>query len=231
MLNFKECIQRISSKGFPSNSFLLLGNCPVIQDQIALQLCCHFYCKENTTSSSCLSCYDCDTIKRKTSLKVQYLKPNSSNEIVIEQIRELLNTPGHPSWVIPKAHLLNKQAENALLKRLEEPNRKQLFILSAPHYDLLSPTIVSRCFCIYVRQKDVFAKKSFSIPKSNRLKIQFIDYLIQNDLPLSDHLNLWKKNESLTFKSKLAIASQECQSKINIFSILQSLFFSNLESF
>ncbi len=47
--------------------------------------------------------------------------------------------------LIADAHLMNAEAGNALLKALEEPPGKTVFILTAPQAADILPTIVSRC--------------------------------------------------------------------------------------
>lgn len=47
--------------------------------------------------------------------------------------------------VVEDAHLLNEEAQNALLKVLEEPPDRTVVILIAPSAQMLLPTIVSRC--------------------------------------------------------------------------------------
>jgi len=47
--------------------------------------------------------------------------------------------------VISKAHTLNQEASNALLKVLEEPPHRTILILITPQISDLLPTIVSRC--------------------------------------------------------------------------------------
>lgn len=46
------------------------------------------------------------------------------------------------------AHLMNEEAQNALLKSLEEPPAGVIFILITPFKDRLLPTILSRCWNI-----------------------------------------------------------------------------------
>jgi DNA polymerase III subunit delta' len=80
-------------------------------------------------------------------------KPKSSKrEIKIDQIRELQRKlslfSGNKKYqiaIIDEAERLNKQAQNALLKTLEEPNDSSLIILVANNTQKLLPTIISRC--------------------------------------------------------------------------------------
>jgi DNA polymerase III subunit delta' len=52
---------------------------------------------------------------------------------------------GYKAVIINDAERLNKTAQNALLKTLEEPNAKVVLVLVAKDEDKLLPTILSRC--------------------------------------------------------------------------------------
>ena len=74
-----------------------------------------------------------------------------TQEIKISQIRELqaklsLKPYSAPfkSVIIDSAHTLNREAQSAFLKLLEEPKGKTIFILITNYPDLLLPTILSR---------------------------------------------------------------------------------------
>ncbi|HNY97636.1 MAG TPA: hypothetical protein PKM84_00740 [Candidatus Pacearchaeota archaeon] len=78
------------------------------------------------------------------------------NEITIGQIREIQNfasltafAGGYKAVIIREAHLLNEEAQNALLKILEEPKGKVIFILVGESPERLLPTVLSRCAKIF----------------------------------------------------------------------------------
>jgi len=79
------------------------------------------------------------------------LVPPDGNQIKIDQIRELQEyvalkpTGRHKVVVIDDAGKMNIQAQNALLKTLEEPPPGVVFILIATNRGELLPTILSRC--------------------------------------------------------------------------------------
>ena len=67
----------------------------------------------------------------------------------IRELREAVNTLPFEStykvYIIDEAHMLTKEAFNALLKTLEEPPKHAVFILATTEIDKLPETIVSRC--------------------------------------------------------------------------------------
>jgi DNA polymerase-3 subunit delta' len=72
--------------------------------------------------------------------------------ITIEQIRRLTDflrlAAGHDGWrvaLVDQAHSMTRQAQNALLKSLEEPPAQTLILLTTPLPSALLPTIRSRC--------------------------------------------------------------------------------------
>ena len=72
--------------------------------------------------------------------------------ITIAQIREMgqqlsarANEAAHRMVLIHHSELMNPQAQNALLKMLEEPPGSTFFILTAQQISPLLPTILSRC--------------------------------------------------------------------------------------
>ncbi len=83
---------------------------------------------------------------------VTIIEPDN-NTIAVEQIRELqkkltLKVPGQRSVrrviVIEQAYAMGQEAQNALLKSLEEPPEDTVILLTTTDEKLLLPTIVSR---------------------------------------------------------------------------------------
>src|SRR5262249_37656147 len=77
--------------------------------------------------------------------------------ISVEQVRDLVAGAairpyeGHGKvFIIDPPEALSADGSNAMLKTLEEPARDPYFVLLPRAYDLLLPTIKSRCQQIYV---------------------------------------------------------------------------------
>ncbi len=96
-----------------------------------------------------------DEIEKKIKNPYHKIFIEDANNIKINSIREItkfVNTAieglEYRFVIIDDAHLMNDQAQNALLKNLEEPPEGIIFILLTSNKDKLLPTIQSRCWQI-----------------------------------------------------------------------------------
>ena len=97
-----------------------------------------------------------EEIKRKISNpyhRIQLAKANTIKVSSIRDINKFLALQFDQSYyrfvLISDAHLMNETSQNALLKNLEEPPEKVIFILTTPFPELLRETIRSRCWALY----------------------------------------------------------------------------------
>ena len=104
-------------------------------------------CKEN----GCGKCNECVTAKTGAHPDVEILKSEGLS-IKIDEIRELLTrtawAPSMGGWrvvVMEDADRLTESAANALLKAIEEPGLRTVWLLCAPTLHDILPTIRSRC--------------------------------------------------------------------------------------
>ncbi len=102
-------------------------------------------------SEPCGKCKVCKKIISGNHPDIILIKP-TGNLIKIDQIRSLCRTLALKPYeartrvvLISDAHVMNKEAGNALLKVLEEPPDQTVLILTAGKLSDLLPTIVSRC--------------------------------------------------------------------------------------
>jgi DNA polymerase-3 subunit delta' len=101
----------------------------------------------------CDRCISCKKIDDRNLLDVSWLSPLKGKfEISIEQIRQVqqqINLKPYEArykvFCIPDADMMTADAQNALLKTLEEPPLKSVIILTTAEGHKLYPTIVSRC--------------------------------------------------------------------------------------
>jgi len=99
-------------------------------------------------------------------------KPNDKQEIPIDTVRQLINSlklkpaisgSGVARRVvfIDEAQLLSEEAQNALLKLLEEPPQSTTFILTVPTDKNILPTVASRLQRISINPVGLVAAQAF----------------------------------------------------------------------
>ncbi|MBD3295817.1 MAG: DNA polymerase III subunit delta' [Candidatus Omnitrophica bacterium] len=100
----------------------------------------------------CLRCSACLRIHSDEHPDVKWIKPEKNKAVKIEQIRRAKDAlhlkpfeSGISVCVIEDAHLMTREASNALLKVLEEPPGKAMMILITHKKQKLLPTVISRC--------------------------------------------------------------------------------------
>jgi len=107
---------------------------------------------EGTEIDACGVCRSCTRIARGVHSDVLVIEPGDSGSIKIEQIRDVVERAAYRPFegrcrvvIIDAADALVSQAQNALLKTLEEPPSASVFILVTAQPDLLLATVRSRC--------------------------------------------------------------------------------------
>ena len=103
------------------------------------------------SSDGCGTCSDCRAAKAGTHADVEIIRTEGLS-IKIEEIREFLTrvawAPAMGGWrvvVMEDADRLTESAANALLKAIEEPGNRTVWLLCAPTLHDVLPTIRSRC--------------------------------------------------------------------------------------
>ena len=127
-----------------------LGKRKVAKEFIKLLNCQNLTLNETLSAEPCQNCRSCKDIQKEIAPDLILIEPKNK-EIQIIQIRELSRRLSFKSYsapykavIIDKAHLMNKEAQNCLLKILEEPRGKTVLILLSEHFQMLLPAILSR---------------------------------------------------------------------------------------
>ena len=109
------------------------------------------------SNNGCGTCTDCNSAKTSGHPDVEIIRTEGLS-IKVEEIRELLTrvswAPSMGGWrvvVMEDADRLTESAANALLKAIEEPGTRTVWLLCAPTLHDLLPTIRSRCRHLQLR--------------------------------------------------------------------------------
>ena len=103
----------------------------------------------------CLSCLQAQSGNQPDIITITHEKPNSISVKEIRDMRADLSIKPYSNarkiYIIPDAEKLTTQAQNALLKTLEEPPEYAVIILIADGLSAFLPTILSRCVILQTR--------------------------------------------------------------------------------
>lgn len=161
--HFKSSIEM----GKISQSYIINGETGSGKKTLTRALAKTLQCEEGGTEpcNCCKSCLQCETENQPDIIWLTHDKPNSiSVEEVREQVVNDMEIKPYSSrykiYVIDEAQLLTPQAQNALLKTIEEPPAYGIVIFLTNNIDKMLPTIVSRCIVLNVkpvREHDILA--------------------------------------------------------------------------
>lgn len=173
--------QVIARKYRPQTFNELIGQAPIVQtlrNAIENNLVAHAYifsgtrgvgktttarilakalnCEKGPTPTPCGQCPPCTEITAANAVDV--LEIDAASNRGIDEIRQLRETvrylparDRYKVFIIDEAHMLTTEAFNALLKTLEEPPARVLFVLATTEPHKLPPTIHSRCQSFHFR--------------------------------------------------------------------------------
>lgn len=136
-------------------------------------------CEKLNGVEPCRTCRTCLSIEAGANLAITEVDAASNTGVdnvreIIEQIRYSM-AGLHRVVILDEAHMLSKNAFNALLKTLEEPPDRVTFILLTTETHKLIPTVVSRC-----------QRYEFHDVDLETLEKHYLDIATKEGLPVSE---------------------------------------------
>ena len=135
----------------------------MLAEAFAMALQCEKHGKE-----ACMECHSCRQALGHNQPDIIYVNHDKPNTISVDDIRTQVNndidvkpySSEHKIYIIDEAEKMNQQAQNALLKTIEEPPAYAVFLLLTENAEMLLPTINSRCVMLKLRNiKDTLIRK------------------------------------------------------------------------
>ena len=147
----KQQLQGAIENGKVSNAYLISGEARTGKEFIAKIFAKTLVCEKGGTEpcNECHSCIQADTFNHPDIIYLQHEKPGT---IGVDDIRLGINdtviikpySSKYKVYIIEEAEKMTPQAQNALLKTIEEPPEYVVFIMLCNSMEQILPTILSR---------------------------------------------------------------------------------------
>lgn len=146
----KENLTRSLKKGHISHFYLISGPEGSGKHTLAHLLAAAILCQSK--EPPCMSCHVCRRVLEDIHPDVIWVEDKDKKTVTVDLMRQARadafirpNEAAYKIYVIPRAQDMRLEAQNALLKILEEPPEYAVFLLLADNPNKMLPTIRSRC--------------------------------------------------------------------------------------
>lgn len=122
---------------------------------------------EKRGTEPCMQCQSCKQSVNHNQPDIIYVTHTKSNNIGVEEIREQVNdtiqikpySSPYKIYIVDEAEKMTVQAQNALLKTIEDPPSYVVILLLSSNAQMLLPTIQSRCVSLHLKPVSSFLIK------------------------------------------------------------------------
>ncbi len=136
-----------------AHAYLFYGPSSVGKRKTAVEFGKYINCANRTFNGPCQKCQICHQIEKKSYPDLFFIEPEEKKSVIsINQVKNLKArlslssvSDNYKIAIIDKAHFMTQDAQNALLKQLEEPKGQTVIILITEYPNSLLNTVMSRC--------------------------------------------------------------------------------------
>lgn len=154
----KEHLQNALNTGKVSHAYIINGEKSSGKEFIAKIFAMTLQCEAGGTEP-CNECRSCKQALSKNQPDIIYVTHEKPNTISVDDIRSQVNndvaikpySSKYKVYIINEAEKMTPQAQNAILKTLEEPPAYAVIILLVSNINTLLPTILSRCVTLNMK--------------------------------------------------------------------------------
>ncbi len=160
----EKVIDRLSklmeSGRFP-HALIIEGEEGIGKKTLAKDIACALVCRGN--DKPCGECAQCKKAIAAIHPDIsEYIPAGTANSFHVDTVRNIINDAyvqpneaDYKIYILANAHCMNQNAQNALLKILEEPPKYVVFILTTNSKSALLSTVLSRSVCVSLEGVDI----------------------------------------------------------------------------
>lgn len=205
--NVKNILMKSLNNKTVLHSYMFIGEQGIGKRLIAYQFAKMILC-ENFDGSECNQCKSCIEFNSGNNPDFRIIEPDGK-VIKIEQIRELQTkvsekpvNSGKKIYIINDADLMTREAQNCLLKTLEEPPEYIVIILIVSNENRMLTTIKSRCMKVHfdkINDKEIkkYLNDNCGIQDLNNNILKMCDGSIGKCLSIKDKLDEYGEIEKI----------------------------------
>ena len=190
-----------------SHSYLFTGIEGIGKKLIAKEFCKTLLCLNPEENGYCNKCKSCIEFNTNNNPDAIYIEPEG-NAIKINQIREMqikvqekpiIST--HKTYIINDADKMTTEAQNCLLKTLEEPPKFVTIILIGTNENAILSTIKSRCMILHFEpihddEMQKYLKNNYQI-EANQTMLQIFQGSIAKAIEQKDKSEIYENINTL----------------------------------
>lgn len=175
----KEHFKKAIESHKVSHAYILTGEAGMGRKSIANAFAMTLLC-EKGGSEPCMICHSCKQVLAGSHPDLIYVTHAKPASIGVDDIREQINegimirpySSYYKIYIVDEAEKMTVQAQNALLKTIEEPPSYAIILLITTNQDSFLPTILSRCIQLKLKPLKDFTVKSYltehlNVPERN----------------------------------------------------------------
>ena len=201
-------LKKIKAAGSISHAYIIQDEFSENAKTIAYAFAMSLHCQKGGVEA-CYECHACKQILKNNHPDLIYVEAQNQKSISVGDIREKVNdtveikpySSLYKVYIIDKADSMTVQAQNALLKTMEEPPEYAVIILIAQSLDRFLPTIKSRCIKLHISliSNQVILEKLRSLGIDSELSKSLASFSRGNlakalTFSREENINIYKEN-------------------------------------
>lgn len=164
----KEHFKRAIEHQKVSHAYILTGETGMGKKSVASAFSMALLCEKGGIEP-CMLCHSCKQVFSGNHPDLIYVKHEKPNSIGVDDIREQIHdtimirpySSRYKIYVVDEAEKMTVQAQNALLKTIEEPPSYAIVVLITTNEEAFLPTILSRCVKLNLKPLKDYTVKNY----------------------------------------------------------------------